>query len=240
MITFFTAGPFASDSDVKLGGDPLQHARARRVERGDAARLLDGRGRVGTGEIVEIGKRELTVRVVSVVQTPRPTEIEIVMPVADRDRMLLAAEKCAELQITGWRPAVFARSRSVSPRGEGDRFREKVQARMQAALEQSGGAWLPEIHMEVDLESALGAVPATWDRLVLDSRGTSYASRISRSPLAIAVGPEGGLEPSELEMATRSGWIPCAIAETTLRFETAAIAAVAAARAAQFRSVTNA
>ena len=240
MITFFTAERFTPNANVTMGEDAARHARARRVEHGDAARLLDGKGRVGTGQIVDIGKRELAVRVDAVVEMPRPTEIEIVIPVADRDRMLMTAEKCAELQITGWRPAVYARSRSVSPRGEGDRFREKVQARMQAALEQSGGAWLPMIHTEVDLEAALGAIPAAWDRLLLDSRGTSYSSRISRSPLAIAVGPEGGFEPPELELAARSGWIACALAETTLRFETAAIAAVAVARATQFRSITNA
>ena len=43
------------------------------------------------------------------------------------------------------RAFAFGVRRSVSPRGEGPAFGEKVRARMLSALEQSGGAWLPTI-----------------------------------------------------------------------------------------------
>lgn len=233
MITLFCSGPFAAGDVVRLGAEPAQHARARRVSVGESARLLDGRGRVATAEITDLKKDAMVVTVRDVVELPRPMPLEVIVPVADRDRMLMAAEKCAELQVTAWRPAYFARSRSVSPRGEGERFRDKVRARMQSALEQSGGAWLPELHDEADVSDVMSGILPQRQRLLLDSRGTSMQRHISNVPLVIAIGPEGGCDQGEIDAAKEGGWILASIGETTLRFETAVIAAVAVVRATQ-------
>ena len=198
-------------------------------------RLVDGRGRVAFGKIEADGggKGELTVSVDRVVDVPRPSTLEIVVPVADRDRMLLAAEKCVELQVTAWRPAYFARSRSVSPRGEGEKFREKILARMQSALEQSGSAWLPDLHEETEILEVLINVPPACQRFILDASGAPLAALILSGPVALAVGPEGGTERHEIEAAQQAGWTAASLATTVLRFETAAIAGAAVVRAAQ-------
>ena len=232
MISFFSDGPLRESDELTLDESAVAHARAKRVTPGDAARVLDGKGTVARGTIAAIEKRRVVVRLSGVSRLPRPSALEVVVPVADRDRMLWAAEKCAELQVTAWRPAWFARSRSVSPRGEGDRFREKVELRMRSALEQSGGAWLPELHPEDELEPVLRAVNAP-TRLVLDSQGTSIGDSIALSDIALAIGPEGGMETAELELAESLGWRKTALATTTLRFETAVISAVAIVRALQ-------
>lgn len=232
MISFFTEGALVEGGQVELDEGALAHARARRVSAGEAARLLDGRGAVAAGIIAAIGKRTLTIDVTSVTRVERPSPLEVIVPVADRDRMLLAAEKCAEMQVTSWRPAWFGRSRSVSPRGEGPRFREKVVARMRSALEQSGGAWMPEVHPEADLAEVVAAVTAPV-KLVLDSSGTSPRDRISNAGIALLVGPEGGFEDGELRGIIEKGWASMALGATTLRFETAIIAGVAAVRALQ-------
>jgi len=232
MISFFADGELREGAPIELDEGALAHARARRVSAGEEARLLDGKGGVASGTITTIGKRALTIHVATVTRLARPSSLEVVVPVADRDRMLLAAEKCAELQVTSWRPAWFGRSRSVSPRGEGTRFQEKLVARMRSALEQSGGAWLPEVHREAELPEVMAAVTAPI-RLVLDSSGTSLHDRISNNGMALLVGPEGGIEDVELRGITGNGWVPVALAATTLRFETAVIAGVAAVRAFQ-------
>ena len=92
----------------------MQHARARRVNRGDAARVTDGKGHVGWGQILSVGKNDLGIAIASIENVPRPLPLDVIVPVADRDRMLAAAEKCVELQVSAWHPAYFARSRSVS------------------------------------------------------------------------------------------------------------------------------
>ena len=50
-------------------------------------------------------------------------------------------------------------------------------------------------------------------------------------PLAIACGPEGGLEPDEREAFEETGWRTASLGPNVLRFETAGIAALSLARA---------
>ena len=56
---------------------------------------------------------------------------------------------------------------------------------------------------------------------------------ITNSPMALLIGPEGGIEPGELERIRAAGWLPVAIADTILRFETAIITSVGTVRALQ-------
>lgn len=233
MISFFTQETLAAHTEMALGDDAVGHAHAKRVEAGERARLLDGRGSIAAAELIAVEKRRVLVRVIDVTTVERPRGLEVLVPVADKDRMLVAAEKCAELQVTLWRPVQYARSRSVTTRGEGPKFREKVVARMQSALEQSGGAWLPEVAAEAGFEEALDASGHAKDRLILDSRGTSIATHISHSDIALAIGPEGGFEEAELRAAQSRDWRSVALAETILRFETAIISAVGVVRALQ-------
>ena len=233
VITLLVPGPFASGGAVDIQGDAAHHARVRRVQPGDPIRLLDGRGGIARGVVTSISKSHVAAAIERVEHVARPAGLEVIVPVADRDRMLLAAEKCAELQVTAWRPAYFARSRSVSPRGEGAKFREKVVARMQGALEQSGGAWLPDVHEEIEAPAALRAVAAIPTRLLLDAGGAPLAGQPLRGALAVAVGPEGGFEPGELDEARDAGWLAVALARATLRFETALITAAGIIRATQ-------
>jgi len=186
------------------------------------------------GVVASITRDSVEVRLADVDRHPRPTTLEVIVPVADRDRMLLAAEKCVELQITAWHPVYFSRSKSVATRGEGEKFHDKVSARMRSALEQSGGAWLPRIHEESDAEAALQTIGASQRRFILDARGASFHGQALADETAVAVGPEGGLESAELERAVSLGWTPVSLGNTTLRFETAIIAAVAVIRAAQY------
>jgi len=234
MISLFWRELPHESGDVLITGAPAHHARVRRVGVGDPVRLIDGRGRVATGAVGEMKKDALTVVVEQITTEERPQALEVLVPVADRDRMLLAAEKAVELQATSWRPVKYVRSGSVASRGEGERFRDKLRARMEAALEQSGGAWLPDIHGEADLRAALSAIDPDCRRLMLDRDGAAIADQALRGPVAIAIGPEGGFDPSELRDFDDAGWIRVSLGYSTLRFETAVIAGLATIRAAQF------
>ncbi len=231
VATFFAAGNWGAE--VELGEAAAHHAGVKRLQAGDVVRLSSGDGRRAVGTVTELGKRRLAVAIdpASLVTVPSSPHVELWAPVGDRERMLMLAEKAVELGASAWRPVVYRRSRSVSPRGEGDAFREKVRARMIGALEQSGAPWLPALHPETTLERALltaGGVSG----IVLDlSSHALVASRESlRAPLAIAIGPEGGLEPDELAAFLAAGWRAASIGANVLRFETAGIAALAIVR----------
>jgi 16S rRNA (uracil1498-N3)-methyltransferase len=250
--TFYAPGAWGPV--VELDEGAAHHASVKRLAVGDPVRLTSGDGRRVLGEVTALAKRRLVVSTIGedVEEIPAAPHVELWAPVGDRERMLWLAEKATELGLTAWRPVIYRRSRSVSPRGEGDAFREKVRARMISALEQSGGAWLPELLPEATLERALPEVP--WETgLLLDAGGNPIREMLSRfashdsrltgtsrptgtsllmntSRLTLSLGPEGGLEPDERDEFLAVGWRRASLGPNVLRFETAAVAALAIVR----------
>lgn len=210
--------------EVALPVDSVHHLRVRRVREGARVGLTDGAGSVAEGVLVRVGRSDATVLVEAVAAVNRPPEVHLLAPVSDRDRMLWLAEKVAELAVTSWTSVVWHRSRSVSPRGEGAGFREKLRARMTGALLQSGGAWLPEIRDDLPLPAALES--ASGERVLLDPAGPRLVERIPAPPVTVALGPAGGWEREEHRAALAAGWQPASLGSTVLRFETAGVVAV--------------
>ena len=236
VATFVAAEPLAAGASVTLGEEAAHHMRVRRIEPGVRLRLVDGAGHVGDGTLVRLAKSAAVVDLDRVEAHEPPPPVHLLVPVADRDRMLWLAEKCAELALTSWRPVHWRRSRSVSPRGEGPGFQGKVRARMLAALAQCEGPWLPALYPDATPERAIAATPEG-ARILLDPDGaplaTVAASAAARGlPVTIALGPEGGFEPDEHDRLAAAGFAAASLGGNILRLETAGVAAVAVVRAA--------
>jgi 16S rRNA (uracil1498-N3)-methyltransferase len=231
VATFHAPGDWGAE--VELDEAAAHHAGVKRLAAGDRVRLSSGDGRRASGVIAELAKRRLAVSLDegSVERIAPPPYVELWAPVGDRERMLWLAEKAAELGVSAWRPLIYRRSRSVTPRGEGEGFRAKLRQRMIGALEQSGGAWLPEMYVETPVEAALrDAGPVAG--ILLDVNGVPLQSLDGsmQPPMAVALGPEGGLEDDERGSFLSAGWRPASLGPNVLRFETAGIAALALVR----------
>jgi 16S rRNA (uracil1498-N3)-methyltransferase len=233
VATFFFADSLVEGGTARLGEGPAHHARVKRLSTGDPVALTNGSGDVALGRLGTLRRDSVDVIVDEVRKVPRPAPIHLCVPIADRDRMLWLAEKGTELGISSWQPVRFHRSASVMPRGEGKAFAAKTRARMIAAIEQSRGAWLPELKPEVNVDD-LGRGDGQL-RILLDVQGPPLLSVVplgARREVVLLFGPEGGMEPTEMELLTSTGWRSARLAPTMLRFETAGIAAVAVLRAA--------
>lgn len=232
ITTFFAPGAWSASVDLSEAA--AHHASVKRLNVGDSVRLSSGDGRRAQGTISELAKRRLTIVLdaAGVEQVPALSHVELWAPVGDRDRMLLLAEKAVELGASVWRPIVYQRSRSVSPRGEGDAFGERIRLRMVGALEQSGSAWMPTCLQDSSLDEALRDASAL-EGVLLDVGGTPLAtlSGLSGARIAIALGPEGGLVEDERAAFDAAGWRTASLGTNVLRFETAGIAALAMVRA---------
>jgi 16S rRNA (uracil1498-N3)-methyltransferase len=233
IATFYCEGPLVAGIPVTPSDDVRNHLRARRLGDGAAVHLTNGDGLRATATIRARGKRDLELAVSSVTDAARQSPIHLRAPIADRDRMLWLAEKATELEVASWQGVRFRRSASVTQRGDGGGFSTRLRARMVSALEQSAGAWLPSILPDVDVESA-SREPGL--RVILDPRGEPLLSVIARNSaggVTLLVGPEGGIEDDELAMLEAGGWRRARLGSATLRFETAAVAAIGVVRAAQ-------
>jgi len=232
VATFFAAEPLVVGGTVTLSDEAAHHIRVARVAVGECVALRDGAGRAAVGTLVKISRSSALVDVSETSEIPRPALIHLLAPVADRERMLWLAEKVVELGVTSWRPVVWRRSKSVSPRGEGPTFQSKLLARMTSALTQSGSGWLPDIFPEATVERAIAAAPLG-TRLLLTKDGEPIAGVPMHTPITIALGPEGGMEPAERDLFIGAAFLPVKLGSSTLRFETAGVAAVAIAAASQ-------
>ena len=255
LPTFFADEPLHAPASLTLGEDAAHHMRVRRLDVGARVRVLDGQGAIGEGMLTQLAKRHATVAVEQVDRFEPPAPIHLLLPVADKDRMLWLAEKATELGVASWRPVLFKRSKHVNPRGEGPVFQQKTRARMINALEQSGGAWLPSVYPEATVEHAISARPEGLG-VVLDAgappllrvlRGDTASATVVNGPtdsatsprtsshalaaVTLVIGPEGGFEPAEREAFVAAGFHVASLGAQVLRFETAAVSGVAVSRA---------
>ena len=232
VATFYAPGDWRDR--VSLGEGAAHHATVKRLAPGDVVRLTSGDGRRIHGNIAVLARRQLEIDCdPASIETVSPLpHVTLWAPVGDRDRMLTLAEKAVELGASAWRSVAYRRSRSVSPRGEGAAFMEKLRLRMIAALEQSAGAWLPVIEPEADVETVLASAIGG-HAVLLDGLGQPIFDvlRDAHAPLVLACGPEGGLEPGERASFVDRGWRAASLGRNVLRFETAGIAGLTLARA---------
>ena len=99
------------------------------------------------------------------------------------------------------------------------------------AARQSGRGVIPVLGGPSPLPDALAVVSAA-TRIILAASAEPLFCRLgrwrAREPLALLVGPEGGLDPGERLLAASAGFLPASLGSTTLRTELAGVAALGA------------
>ncbi|QTX04869.1 16S rRNA (uracil(1498)-N(3))-methyltransferase [Agromyces archimandritae] len=215
---------------VELAGDEARHAATvARIRVGEQVAIGDGRGTIVDGVVESVEPKRLTVRVVSVRRVDAPgTRIVLVQALAKGGRDELAVQAATELGVDEIVP--WAARRSVS-RWEGPKAakgRERWASIAREATKQSMRAWMPEVH-PVASTHELPALLA--GRRVLLLEPTASAPLAGLEPdgreLVLVVGPEGGIDPGELEALGAAGAEAVRLGPEVLRTSTAGPAAIA-------------
>ena len=227
---FFSPVPLARDSAgavVQLDESPAHHAtRVLRLAAGDALTLFDGTGGEFDAHLERVDKRGAAVRVLRFLPIEResPLVVTLVQAIAANDAMDSAIRRATELGVTAIQPVVTARS---SPLPSGERAEKRLAHWRHvaiAACEQCGRNRVPEVAASQSLAEWLRA----WDGsgIVLVPEAKRSAATIARdaAPLALLIGPEGGLDAREVAAAQANGFEALALGPRVLRTETAAAA----------------
>lgn len=216
--------------EVDLGETESRHARALRMERGERAMILDGRGGRHFGLLAWSSKRVATLRVEeSTFEEPVPG-LYIGLAVgllSDRSRWEFLYEKVVELGLNALFPL-------RSERAEGRFRRDRLERVGVAALKQSQRAWLPDVSDPVDLPELL-RLGEEYDQIVIfhekaSDMGDERVDIVSEGRILLLVGPEGGFSEEEVERAEEIGGVVAGLGPSRLLAETAAIVAVAGLR----------
>jgi 16S rRNA (uracil1498-N3)-methyltransferase len=193
---------------AELSSEESRHAvRVLRLGRGDRVTVFDP-AEAWRGEIESTDGRVRVRLVERLPRTPLAT-VAVASAVPKGARLDWMVEKLAELGVARFIPVRF--ERSVAELGESKRRRlEKIAL---AAAKQSGAPIL-----RIEGETSPEALPA--DALLASP---DASERLPAGPGTVVVGPEGGLTAAEEARFARR----YSLGPTTLRIETAALAAAA-------------
>lgn len=223
-----------------LEGDAAHHVRhVLRLKPGQTLELFDGSGNEWVGQVDNLEKHRVLVRI-EAHQFTAPREegprVVLLFSLARGSHTDLAIQKVTELGVSEVRLFVSERTVAV-PRPGGDPVRIDRLERIAAdAARQSGRAHVPPVLSPVPFRDALEALPGGETRLMLWERehelplARALAEWDPTRALVLLVGPEGGFTDDEADLAKRAGFATVHVGPFILRTETAAIAAVAAAR----------
>jgi 16S rRNA (uracil1498-N3)-methyltransferase len=214
---------------LRLPREEAAHARARRLEPGDAVLLIDGTGLAAAAEVVRLTSREAIVRAVELVAAgPRPLPIALYVAGLRPERLAWIVEKSTELGASSVTVVASARTQSFRAAA---RLSPRLERIAREAAKQCGRAEWPSIGEPTPFPRVLEQAP-TAHRFLLDLEGDRFPDRLSPGPASLLVGPEGGWTDQERDLASSRGWSVVRLPAGKLRADTAAIAALVLLRAA--------
>jgi 16S rRNA (uracil1498-N3)-methyltransferase len=205
---------------VTVDGNYL--AAVLRLGPGDKVKLFDDRTGEWLAEIVEAGKKRVTLRLEAHLRDREAVpDLWLVFAPIKRGRIDWLVEKATELGVARLVPVITRRT--IVDRLNLDRLR----AHAVEAAEQCERTALPELAEPRKLEAVLKSWPADRSLYFADEAGGEPFAP-APGPAAILIGPEGGFTDEERE-AIRALPLarPVSLGPRILRADTAALAAVA-------------
>lgn len=218
--------------------DAIAHhaVKVLRLKPGDALILFDGKGQESQAVILEVQRQQVWAAVAEPVFVNResPLNITLIQCLQAADKMDFTVQKAVEMGVSAIQPVAGLRS---VVRLDGDRAAKRVlhwQGVVNAACEQSGRNHVPTVAPILSLSRYLATLAPlargadTLKLMFAPGAAIKLAALKPAGEIAMLVGPEGGLDPREIDAAAQLGFQPVVLGPRILRTETAGLAALAA------------
>jgi 16S rRNA (uracil1498-N3)-methyltransferase len=243
LTRVFIDGALTPGTMVDLARDTASHlAKVLRARSGDEIILFNGDGREFTGAIEAVrGSRvSASIGAARSIDRESPLALTLLQCVPRGDRMDFIVQKATELGVGRIVPVLSQRSVVRLDGAQAASKQAHWRAVAVSACEQCGRNRLPTVDAPQPLLNHLGAMSPKETpgllRLVLEPERAARAQQGARAvdvhasgPVTgaeIAIGPEGGFAPEELEAFELSAFSRLRLGPRVLRTETAAIAAI--------------
>lgn len=227
MRTFYVLPHDIKGNRAILRDREFYHAyRILRKRRGDRLRLVDGIGGeyIGVVEKIDETKKEMELLIEEKRRNRGESSVHIALAqgLIKGERMEYALEKATELGVREIYPLIPKRSvriREECPR----RWKLKIIE----AMKQSGRTLLPALKDPITFDELLEIKENYELAILFDPSGENPLEISIPSRVLIAIGPEGGFSPEEVEKAFKSGFQVLSLGDRILRAETASCVAIA-------------
>lgn len=230
---FYCSQPLTPGATLDLPEEAAHHAtRVLRLKEGDHVRLFDGHGGQWLCRITRL-KPTAHVALESFEEASResPLRISLAQSLPMGDKMDWIIQKSVELGVAHLQP--LAARRSVI-RLSGEKAEKRARHWQNVAIsacEQSGRSEVPIVADLLDLPQYLGRPGTDNERRLILVPGAGTRLRDMpppAGPVTVLIGPEGGFEDSEVQMACSVGFQPVSLGPRILRTETAGPAVLSA------------
>ena len=235
MTRFFLKPEEMQPDFLVLSGKNAAHAKVLRLKNGEEVVVCDGQGSECICTVSDVS----TNQVVLVVKHRQPSSSEasiyvsVYMAFPKGDKFEHVVQKATELgayEIIG-----FPSARCVSRPDEKSLHKklERWQLIAEAAAQQSGRSIVPKVLTLNSYAEALKRA-ALSDKAILfyeNEQATTLQMALKAEAyrtVSLLTGPEGGLEPSEVQQAEQNGLQICTLGKRILRCETAPLCALSA------------
>lgn len=233
-MTRFFVDPDVFDRDtIVLSGENAQHAKVLRLKEGEIILVCDGQGQECVCRVSQTAPETvLSVedRRSSVSEPVVDVSVYVAFPKADKLEHVI--QKATEL---GAREIIaFPSSRCVS-RPDEKSLKKKLERWQKIALsaaQQSGRGRIPQVLVLNSFSAALSRAAQSDRALLFYENEDAYTLKMaldgSYRTVSLMVGPEGGLEETEVSQAQEAGLKICSLGKRILRCETAPLCALSA------------
>ena len=226
----YTGQLLRADATVELEPGPSQHlSRVLRMKVGDGLILFDGSGGQYPASIAAIDRKSVlaTTYGFEAIECESSLRLQLGIAISRGDRMDWVVQKATELGVSSIAPLVTERTEVRLGGERGDRKLRHWQQIATSACEQCGRNRLPQILPPLTLEQWLHGVQADLRLVLHPTAGSGDPGASTPASIALLVGPEGGLGPTEIGAAEQAGFSSLQLGPRVLRTETAPLAAIA-------------
>tara|TARA_Y100001954_G_scaffold85686_1_gene93969 strand:- start:449 stop:1180 length:732 start_codon:yes stop_codon:yes gene_type:complete len=218
--------PYIENEEIELSELDSKHAiRVLRLKEGDDITIMDGKGILAEGVIIDDNVKKTKVKVNKADFYDPPLKLILAFsPTKSNDRNEWIVEKGTELGMTDCYP-IFTHH-SERRKWNTDRM-QKIAV---SAVKQSGNPWLPQLHEAQTFDDFITTIEFKGVKMMAHC-GEGEKTRISElaNPLKnqlVLIGPEGDFSMEEIEKAIQHNFQFVNLGDLTLRTETACITAL--------------
>ena len=227
MMRRFFAPPAQIDGrTVTLSREETRHLKqVLRLKAGDRVEVFDGEGREYLCEISDVTKSGAALEVIEEREPAAPEsllDLTLAVSIYKNDKLDLVVQKAVELGVTKLELLVTSRG-EIKFRDAGkrtDRFRKIAME----ATKQCERAKVMVVEEPVTFEDYLSRVDNSRVLLMFSEKdGDAIPAMGDPKKITALIGPKGGWEDSEIELAVAKGFVPVKLGRRIMRAETAAI-----------------
>jgi 16S rRNA (uracil1498-N3)-methyltransferase len=221
MLPLFLADSVAGET-VALVGDEARHAAAVvRVRVGERIRVSDGVSEYVDGVVIAVAKNHVEVRVQSRFVLP-PTDLRIVVAqaLAKGDSSSTAVDLLTGVGVDEILPWSALRSVAKWENEKASKGQERWRSVAREASKQSRRIAIPKIGSLHSTRELIARIHSADCAIVLHESGEEPIAKISlpsNGEVLLVVGPEGGIDESEIELFRSAGAHIAVLGPTVLR-----------------------